>query len=332
MDQDKKIKADVFPQENIVGGAEYSITVRISNISNTAITDLIITTSLSAGMELSGTTEVENSGIDELEEKKRRIIREIEKQIQSAYSKQRYRKLSFSDKLALSVAEVIEMYASFFSKRRNITALPIWAIEALKVDDWEDVERLEKELIINEADDSFLKKSFNINKDKLERILKTLGHETEKASFVKGVNLEPGETLAFPFVYKAPHLMKTKSFNVQHKLSYKYGEDNKQINSSTEHKINISPSPFAVPTGGMIGALGGYFIRLFLMNAGDLSVNWAVLCGSVLLGLLVSVLTARKPNTTKAITVEDFVGGIIIGALVGMFSDVFITKLAALIK
>jgi xanthosine utilization system XapX-like protein len=60
--------------------------------------------------------------------------------------------------------------------------------------------------------------------------------------------------------------------------------------------------------------------------------TWLALGGSILLGLVFALLTARKPERKQAIAVEDFVGGFIIGALAGLFSQQVLDKLAALLK
>ncbi|QNF18420.1 hypothetical protein FT669_17535 [Aeromonas jandaei] len=81
----------------------------------------------------------------------------------------------------------------------------------------------------------------------------------------------------------------------------------------------------------MVGAAVGFFIKNTLITSTELMINWGVLAGSIALGLVISLLVSRKPETTKAITVEDFTGGLIIGVLAGVYSDAFLTKLQSLL-
>ena len=340
MIKENNIRIEVLPQENVVGGSEYTASVRITNLTDSLLSDVNVSPSLTAGIEIGQKSEAAETEVNDLENKKRKLIRELEKQVHSAYGKNKRRTMSLGERIAFSYAEAIEMYASLFTRRSTVTVIPFWAIEALKIDNWDDVVRLEKDIISLEPDDSFLKKAFSINKDKLESVLSALNQKEEKESFKKGIDLHAGESISFPYVFKSPQLLKSKKFNIQFSISYKIDIDgtSKQINTSSESEIVISPSAFAVPTGGMLGALSGYLIRFTLMTqpveGASLyeSLDYRFIFGSILLGLVVTLLTARKPNTTKAITTEDFLGGFILGALVGMFSEVFIEKLGALIK
>lgn len=93
------------------------------------------------------------------------------------------------------------------------------------------------------------------------------------------------------------------------------------------------PSAFAVPTGGILGALAGQAIRTALEPARrgtPLAFDVTAFVGTSLLGLVVALFTARKPDTYKVITVEDFVGGFVIGALTGLFSEAVLDRLRVL--
>ena len=79
--------------------------------------------------------------------------------MKSAYARKRRKKQSFSEQLALAIIEAVDVYASIFSKRKSQPTTPYWAEEALRIDEWEDVEKLETEVISFEPDDSFLAKS-----------------------------------------------------------------------------------------------------------------------------------------------------------------------------
>lgn len=205
------ISLNLTTQEYIAGSQEYSIALNITNVSGKEIFDLQVFNTLSAGREISLDDGLGSSSLSELEDKKRRLIRELERAVESAYAKKQSKKQSFSEQFIIAVIEAVDLYASLFSKKKLQITTPYWAEEALKIDEWEDVEILEKEVIIFEDDDSFLAKAYSINKYKLERVLSKLEMEQSKA-FSKGVSLQEGSTIYFPFTFKAPHLLKQKKW------------------------------------------------------------------------------------------------------------------------
>jgi len=326
----ENIVVDITPQEFICGSQDYSMNISITNISGVPLNDLQIFNTLSAGREVKRIDDIETSNLTELEDKKRKFIRELEQAVESAYARHREKNLSYAQLFAYTLIEVVDMYASFFSKRKSQTATPVWAEEALRIDEWEDVERLEKDVISFESDDSFLRKAYSINKDKLKRVLSKLAEEQDK-KFSRGVSLPPGSTIHFPYSFKAPHLLKLKKMDTSFKISYKK-EGEEIVNTRTGIKrISVYPSEFSVPTGGMLGALLGYCIKQTLLSSSSNPFDLGVLGGSVILGLVISLLVSRKPDVSKSITVEDFTGGLIIGVLSGIYSESILAKLQALI-
>jgi len=308
------------------------MSVKITNTSGDLIRNFEVTPSLIAGIELQNIMDLENIEMNGLKDKKRRLIRELEKQIQTSYARQKIKNYSISEKFLFIISEGLDIYASLFKfgKDTPLTTIPVWAEESMKIDDWEDVERLEQEIMAKDVEDAFIKTSFSITKDKLKKVLASLGSETGK--FNSGVDIEHGHTISFPFKFRAPHLLKAKKYNVQFKATYESQLENSKVSTSFDKKLNIFASPFAIPTGGIIGGIVGYFIKATLISSTELTISWPLLIGSVLLGLFVSILVARHPDNNKAITVEDFLGGFIIGSLAGMFSDVLLAKLALILK
>src|SRR5690606_39552750 len=101
------------------------------------------------GKQLYNSNEIEEAELSELEDKKNKIITEMEKQIESAYERNKLKSLSVIELLFLSVTRVMDIYAgmfSFLSGKKTIKNTPVWANEALKIDEWEDVERIEKDV------------------------------------------------------------------------------------------------------------------------------------------------------------------------------------------
>tara|TARA_B110000090_G_scaffold142134_1_gene156217 strand:- start:285 stop:533 length:249 start_codon:yes stop_codon:yes gene_type:complete len=82
----------------------------------------------------------------------------------------------------------------------------------------------------------------------------------------------------------------------------------------------------------MLGAVCGYIIKNTLISDTNLlTLDYGALFGSVALGLVISLFVSRKPETVKAITVEDLIGGLIIGVLSGIYSEAILLKLQAIL-
>lgn len=330
MKNSEHIAINLTTQEYIAGSQEYTVALNITNTSGKEISDLQVFNTLSAGREISLNGDLESSNLNALEDKKRRLIRDLERAVESAYARKRRKKQSVTEQVVILFIEVVDVYASIFSKRKSQSTTPYWAEEALKIDEWEDVEKLEKEVISFEDDDSFLAKAYAINKEKLERVMSKLEKEQSKV-FSKGVILPESSTISFPFSFKAPHLLKQKKMDLSFKISYKVDSEDVVHTRSNTTRISIYPSAFSVPTGGMVGAAVGYAIKSTLISGESFSLNFGVLVGSLALGLVISLLASRKPEANRAITVEDFTGGLIIGVLAGLYSEVILAKLQTLI-
>lgn len=142
MKDSENIALNLVSQEYIAGSQEYSVSLNVTNVSGQPISDLQIINTLSAGRELSANDDLDTTNLTKLEDKKRRLIRELEKGVESAYARNRQKRMSFTESIALAVVEMVDGYASIFSKRKTQPTTPYWAEEALKIDEWEDVERL----------------------------------------------------------------------------------------------------------------------------------------------------------------------------------------------
>ncbi|EGR0292833.1 hypothetical protein L3I74_000791 [Vibrio parahaemolyticus] len=86
------IAINIRSQEYIAGSQEYSMTLDITNISGQPILDLQVFNMLSAGRVLSVGDDLDATNLTELEDKKRRLIRELEKAVESAYARKRRKK------------------------------------------------------------------------------------------------------------------------------------------------------------------------------------------------------------------------------------------------
>lgn len=332
MNTTEDISIDIGLQEYISGSQEYSANVTVTNTSGKPLINLQVFNTLSAGREANRGNDISDSNLTDLEDRKQRLIKELEKNVELCLWDYRYKQFSFQKKILYHSVEFFEMYFSVlsaFSKGKTPITTPIYAEEALRIDEWEDVERLEKDIISLESDDSLRKKTYSIDKDKLQKVLSKLAEENDK-KFFRGITLHPSSTTSFLYQFKAPHLLKQRKMDISFKASYKLeGEEIVHTRTVTK-KILLYPSAFAVPTGGIIGAIIGYIIKATIASKAVFVFSWGNFIGIVALGLLFSSLSSRNSDVSKWITVEDFTGGFIIGAMAGIFSESILAKLQSL--
>ena len=335
------IELEVITPELLVGSATCTTTVRITNNSTKNLDRVSVEPVVLCGKLLLPESSTEESSTSELFSFRRRIISEMERQVVLAYERDRIRNLSASEKAAYLYVSVINMYASIFTGGTSRSGLPTWAREAFRIQEWEDVERLEADLMSKERETSILRKAFEINKGKLRRCLNRIASENQKQQEQQheqklnpGDELPPGASITYPFTLRLPHLTKAKELNLEFQATYRDTENDQFTKRSVGKCANIRPSAFAVPTGGIVGAACGYGIRTTLNNsaAGGIAFDWWAFGGSILLGLVFTYVTARKPHGKQPIAVEDLVGGFIIGALTGLFSEEVLDKLALLMR
>lgn len=327
------VRTDLLTPDHTTGSSPYTVSVTILNTGDTELTGVDVQPVVIVGRLLSSEVEVKDTEEGELEARRRALIEEMEAQVARAYEKQQFKARSLADAFAISVIQVFDVYASIFAGRRVSSTTPKWTHEAFRIHDWEDVETLEREIIASEAEDSKVRRAFAIDKHKLGRCLDSIGKKAAVPSaFQAGASLAPGASITFPFSARAPHLLRQRMADLQLRITYRDSATGKLTSESLTRRMAILPSAFSVPTGAMIGAACGYVIKIALQSSPGTSIdlNWGVLGGSILLGLLVALLTSRRPETYKVVTVEDFLGGFIVGALTGMFSEVMFDRLRTL--
>lgn len=332
---------DILLADEVFGSESHTIAVRVTNATQSALDDLFVEPVVLAGKLLVPDSTPEQSTATELEAQRRRLVAEMEKQVEEAYERHERRGRGVFDALNLVIIRVVEIYASaftsLFTTLRSPTGVPLWAHEALKIQEWADVERLEKDIISSEEEGSFLRKAFMINKEKLERCLTNLANENKNKpadELKQGDVLAAGASLAFPYSVRVPHRLRASDAHIEFHVSYRKLPDEQVTTRSVSRKVTVRPSAFAVPTGSMIGAAAGYGIRSTLASStnGAASFDWWHLGGSILLGLVFAFVTARRQRGKQAIAVEDFIGGFIIGSLAGLFSQEVLSRLGALLK
>lgn len=335
MPNKKRIKSEIFMDDNIFGGEIYSISIDVTNLSDKDISNLYIEPIIKCGKQIKwgiDSCDTQEFELSQLENKKTRLINEMEKLVLESYEKKRRKSIGWWPLKKERFFNLIFDESNLLLRLNDLKKVRILSPsydfnEAFTIDDWNDVERLEKDIINN--GDGYIKDAFNINKNKLEIILEKINSKnSDKKNLEKGIPLSAGQTVTFSFKFKSPVILTNINKEIQFRISYKDIEKGEMIYSSAKTKIQILASKFSVPMGSSIGSMIGYFIKLVLLSSNSqLVFEWETLIGTMLLGIVIGITTYKKYNTANKIAVEDFNGGLIIGALAGIFSKEFIEKL-----
>src|SRR5260370_4051705 len=141
----------------------------------------------------------------------------MERQVQRAYERNRFRNMSPWERVTLAFAHTLEAYSAVFTLGRfgrfQFDLVPSWATEALRIQEWDDVERLEKDGISTVREDRFLRKAFLINKDKLKRCFSQMDDSCEEGELINALDpsdfLLPGASCSYAFTVKAPQAVRS---------------------------------------------------------------------------------------------------------------------------
>lgn len=333
----------VIPRE-CVGGSVVVIALVVKNLSLSSMSNLNVEVVKNPALP-TGPSESSNDSVSlELTKRRRRLMDDLQVQATTAYmrlkSKQRTALESTVLNLTNALRNVIDTYIRIFtlSFSSGSSELPNWASNVFTVNSMADVERLELEIVNQLDSNSFLYKAFKITKEKFKDCLDEIEQaEIENYLALEGETLAPGASTSVSFSFKLPHRLKRYSTDAQFRIQYSVEQDDVVIQKNVSGRIDQMPSAFAVPTGGMVGAMIGYLIRICLVEKSSsigflAAFNGGHFIGSLALGLVSCLITARRIESKKPISVEDFVGGVVLGCLAGLFSEQFIEKLAAFIK
>jgi hypothetical protein len=343
----KKLKVSIRTPKEVFGSEVYIVFVDVTNLTSKLIEGVSVTHQFLPGILHLQEAPIE-SEMTEHQRKKQRLVREMERQVAVAYRRnvmhgqsliRRLVKTSFQTYesmgrirsfiptpvgvLSRSAADNLTDYAE-----ETLAIIPSYAKEALRIEDWDDVERLERDVISHEDQSSDIRLLYLSNKEKLQKLLNKIAKkedEKENISLKEVYSIQPSETMAFPFEVHAPYLSRAKTYSLQFKISYKDILPDTTSAFSENEELSFYPSPSAIYAGAFLGAIAGFVVKSILSTPIQLVVSNPLLFGSNLLGSVVLALvftafTIRTPDKKKVITTEDFVGGLILGALVGIAS------------
>lgn len=322
-----------LPKE-LYGSDEYSISVELTNLSDSPLIISSISPELIPGEILSVDEATTTSEIDDLNELKRRLVKELELQVAKAYE-HIYNKPSKWEIALFPILLYVRVFRRIMVPINSISekgvfilddSKPSWATQALKVSEWTDVEKLETEIISQLKDDSFLKKAFLINKVKLRNCLDKISlaenSSTTNITLDYETTIQSKETVTFPYRCVAPYVYGLKSYDIQFTISYKNETLDIQGNYPIRDTTKVFASKSAIVFGSITGALLGFAVKNTIVNTFIWFDKqfWSSLVGSITLAIIFGIATARSSESKKIITVENFAGGLLIGALCALFS------------
>lgn len=339
----------------VYGSENCTVTVELTNFSDKQLTDIKVESLTEAGVLTSLQPDHGHLELDALLNEKSKLIRELEIQVREAYRyyciKNRAGKFdfwaTFSAVSSLIYRILREIRFGFISFTiltpvtiRDPDELPQWAEQACKIKGIEDLERLENEIISELEESHFLRKAFEIDKTKLIKCEQAIEcakqQDGERYKLSSSAMLAPGETISFPFKFRAPFLVRAKDFELHFKIYYKQANEQTATYGTVREKVHINASFWGIPLGATLGSMLGVVTKIALIKEATTesqATNLPLLfIGSATLAIIVALFTARTPDSKKPVTVEDAIGGLIIGALAGLFSGQLIERLAALVS
>jgi len=353
---EQKLKATIRTPKEVLGMETYTVVVDVTNVTKVPIDNVTVVSQVIPGIVMERREFPENVELQNLERKKRQLVKEMELQIAKAYEQKFMRSLSQADRFRLA-AENLSAFALTallsllpsggilrFDKVTNLltdklssTAIPEWAREALSIEEWEDIERIEMDIISQEPEDSFLRKVFTINKEKLKRVIDNLQtvktkKEQSEDTLRDTYSIMPNETISFPFKARAPLVSRARDYSLEFLVSYSDRQLDTTGTFSANQVTRFYPPSWIIGLGVVIGALGGFVVKSTFISQqlAFTPVWWWSLLGNMILALIFAFATVKTPNSNKPITAEDFIGGCIVGALAGIFSDAILVKLKVL--
>ncbi|MHA7584707.1 hypothetical protein ACX12E_30675 [Paenibacillus vandeheii] len=115
MNKISKIKVEITNDEQIFGSGVYTVSLHITNTTTVPIHQLEVEPNHIIGHQIYISSELtEASDISDLEERKNKIIKEMEKQVESAYERNKYKTLTATELLVYSLSLIIDIYANLF--------------------------------------------------------------------------------------------------------------------------------------------------------------------------------------------------------------------------
>ena len=89
------LQVDILTHDEIYGSTSYTLTVRVTNTSQATVDRISVKPLVLSGRLLIPDTAPEQSTVNELEAEKRRLVSELERQVERAYEQHQIRQMNF---------------------------------------------------------------------------------------------------------------------------------------------------------------------------------------------------------------------------------------------
>jgi hypothetical protein len=242
--------------------------------------------------------------------------------------------------LILSVLHLIPVIGSLarvgYSASQLITASSVSVADSPKdtVTSILDVEKLKKQF------EELQNATAEEEKSKLRgRALEALKHKIEEIQDpTTPTILQPGNSIVHSFTLCTTRtiLFPPSSYELPLQLEYKIAGVSHR--DSFRHSIVIRSPLKAAILGAMIGACAGFLLKdvfeeraiVRIFSAGsetDVMVWLIALMGNVLLAVIVVIAFARKRDTQPILSIEDFWGGLFVGAMTGYAGKAIVNQI-----
>src|ERR1044072_188549 len=240
----------------------------------------------------------------------------------------------------LSLLHVIPFFGSWarvaYNASQVITASSVSITDATKgtIRSSLDVDHLKERIEelegapAEEARKKLQARALELIKSKVERL----------QDYVTPIILQPGNSIvqSFTLCTRKTILFPPSSYELPIQLEYKISGTSHQ--NSFRHRISVRSPLKAAILGAMIGACAGFLlkdvfeeraiVRIFSTGTTIDVLVWLVaLSGNVLLAIIVVIAFARKRDTQPILSIEDFWGGLFIGAMAGYAGKSLVNQL-----
>jgi hypothetical protein len=337
-EQDKlDIKVNVKVPHMVFGGETYSISVEVINTTPSPINYVYV-----EAIELPGRLRYQKKegGDDAIS-----ALKNYDRQVREEMRTQAEYALIFHHNMGVlkilspfykGLFDILKIYSSTLRGVR-LTMLPSWSRRAIDIRSVKDAEEIEGSIINLLPDENKVKLAWKLNMVKLKQYEKELRQLQKRKGneHNKNKELPVGSAVTINFKIKAPLMLSPRESEAIFQVYYDANEFHAQKTTSVGAKISLAASPISIIVGSIIGAIFGFVVRITYLTPSTIwftGVFWQDLAGSIILGLLFAILVGKTPETRKPLTAEDFLGGILVGALAGLFSINVISALSNLMS
>lgn len=333
----ERLRVAIQAPKAVYSGQVFAINVEVTNTGRTPVVIHSVTPQVIPGVLLPLQEKWEITELDELEQRKQTLVQEMEYQLAIAYSELERKEIRQEKSLWRRVAEVLQALVTgmWVVRLMNLVVIevapqrgevPEWAKESARIEEWEDVLRAEKDVISDLPDHSRIRKAFLVDKQKLDSCLQDIATKTASkaadVSLERTVTIDPGDTSVVPFRCRARNSYRREENDVCFQVKWADAKAAKWGAYTRSFSLEVVPSSRIISIGACLGAVAGVLVRYSFVE-GPKTIGTGVLqaFGAVALAVLFAAALVRKPDLPKPFAIEDFLGGVLVGGLAGIYSD-----------